>query len=105
MRQSGEGLVGSTVSTTRPCCHVAYGWLTQVRGLGTYTIPKIDTQVSAVFQSKPGQLLAANYAMPVSASRRLLETKPRRFGKSPAMCKLSGGVDGTRSSGPETGPW
>ena len=50
----GAGLVGSTVSTTSPYCHVAYGWLTQVRGLGTYTIPKIDTQVSAVFQSKPG---------------------------------------------------
>ena len=53
----GAGLVGSTVSTTSPYCHVAYGWLTQVRGLGTYTIPKIDTQVSAVFQSKPGALL------------------------------------------------
>ena len=60
----GAGLVGSTVSTTSPYCHVAYGWLTQVRGLGTYTIPKIDTQVSAVFQSKPGALLSANYGMP-----------------------------------------
>ena len=62
----GAGLVGSTVSTTSPYCHVEYGWLTQVRGLGSYQIPKIDTQVSAVFQSKPGALLSANYAMPAT---------------------------------------
>ena len=62
----GAGLVGSTVSTTSPYCHVAYGMLTQLRGLGSYVIPKIDAQVSAVFQSKPGQLLAANYAMPAA---------------------------------------
>ena len=72
----GAGLVGSTVSTTSPYCHVAYGWLTQVRGLGTYTIPKIDTQVSAVFQSKPGQLLAANYAMPASQVAQFLGRAP-----------------------------
>jgi hypothetical protein len=60
----GAGLVGSNVSTTSPYCHVAYGWLTQLRGLGSYLIPKIETQVSAVFQSKPGALLSANYLMP-----------------------------------------
>ena len=49
----GGGLVGSTVSPTSPYCHVAYGVLTQLRGLGSYTIPKIDLQVSGVFQSKP----------------------------------------------------
>jgi hypothetical protein len=27
-------------------------------------VPRIDAQVSAVFQSKPGQMLSANYAMP-----------------------------------------
>ena len=63
----GAGLVGSTVSTTSPYCHVAYGWLTQARGLGSYIIPKIEVQLSGVFQSKPGQLLAANYAVPNAA--------------------------------------
>jgi hypothetical protein len=72
----GAGLVGSTVSTTSPYCHVAYGWLTQLRGLGTYSIPKIDAQVSAVFQSKPGQLLAANYAMPASQVAQFLGRLP-----------------------------
>jgi len=72
----GAGLVGSTVSTTSPYCHVAYGWLTQLRGLGSYVIPKIDAQVSAVFQSKPGQLLAANYAMPAAQVAQYLGRAP-----------------------------
>jgi carboxypeptidase family protein len=72
----GAGLVGSNVSTTSPYCHVAYGWLTQLRGLGSYVIPKIDAQVSAVFQSKPGQLLAANYAMPAADVARFLGRPP-----------------------------
>ena len=63
----GAGLVGSTVNTTSPYCHVAYGVLTQGRGLGSYVIPKVEVQVSGVFQSKPGALLAANYAAPNSA--------------------------------------
>jgi len=72
----GAGLVGSTVSTTSPYCHVAYGILTQLRGLGSYVIPKIDAQVSAVFQSKPGQLLAANYAMPAAQVAQFLGRPP-----------------------------
>ena len=63
----GAGLVGSTVNTVSPYCHVAYGVLTQGRGLGSYVIPKIAVQVSGVFQSKPGALLAANYAAPNAA--------------------------------------
>jgi hypothetical protein len=72
----GAGLVGSTVNTTSPYCHVAYGWLTQLRGLASYNIPKIDTQVSAVFQSKPGQLLAANYAVPAAVVAQALGRPP-----------------------------
>ena len=83
----GAGLVGSTVSTTSPYCHVAYGWLTQLRGLGSYTIPKIDAQVSAVYQSKPGQLLAANYSMPAtpnSPGARPGETVQDFLGRAPS---------------------
>jgi hypothetical protein len=73
----GPGLVGSTVRplvtgasgavAANPYCHVAYGVLTQGRGLVSYVIPKIDLQLSSVFQSKPGALLAANYNVPVAA--------------------------------------
>jgi hypothetical protein len=34
-----------------------------VKGLGTYTIPKLDVQISGTLQSLPGQQLAANYTV------------------------------------------
>ncbi len=37
-------------------CSVTEKWLTQVRGLASYTIPKVDVQVSAGIQIKPGTL-------------------------------------------------
>src|SRR5262249_51544334 len=52
------------VTPASPYCHVAYGVLTQFRGLSSYEIPKADVQISATFQSKPGAMLAANYAVP-----------------------------------------
>jgi hypothetical protein len=55
---------------------VDYGVLTQARGLGSYVIPKIQLQVSGVFQSKPGALLAANYAVPSSVITAALGRTP-----------------------------
>ena len=37
-------------------CHVTEPWLTQIRGLATYVVPKIDVQLAASFQFKPGTL-------------------------------------------------
>jgi hypothetical protein len=37
-------------------CHVAEPWLTQIRGLGSYIVPKVDVTVAASFQFKPGTL-------------------------------------------------
>jgi hypothetical protein len=34
-----------------PYCHKDSGYLTTVKGLGSYTIPRVDVQVSATFQS------------------------------------------------------
>jgi hypothetical protein len=52
-----------------PYCNVASPWLTSVRGLVTYTIPRVDVQLSSVIQDKPnvgtdqiGSILA-NYTM------------------------------------------
>jgi hypothetical protein len=72
----GAGLVGSNVSPTSPYCHVAYGFLTQFRGLGSYTIPRIDVQVSSVFQSKPGAMLSATYAVPAAVVAQSLGRPP-----------------------------
>ena len=52
-----------------PYCNVASPWLTSLRGLVTYTVPRIDVQLSSVIQDKPNigteQLasIAANYTM------------------------------------------
>src|SRR6185369_16632975 len=64
----GGGFAGSTVSPASPYCHVAFGIQTQFRGLASYTLPAVDVQLSATLQSKPGPMLAANYAVPNSAA-------------------------------------
>jgi hypothetical protein len=62
----GPGLGESAVTPVSPYCHVAYGFLTQVRGLASYIVPKAQVELAATFQSKPGAMLAANYAVPNS---------------------------------------
>ena len=58
----GPGLGASTVTPVSPYCHVAYGVLTQLRGFAAYLVPKVHVEVAAALQSKPGPMLAANYA-------------------------------------------
>jgi len=60
----GAGLLGSAVTPVSPYCHVAFGFLPQLRGGSAYVVSSIDVQLSATFQSKPGPMLAANYAVP-----------------------------------------
>jgi hypothetical protein len=45
-------------------CHTQEPFLTQVKGLAAYTIPRIDVLVSATYRNNPGQLLDANFAAP-----------------------------------------
>jgi hypothetical protein len=54
------------VTPVSPYCDVASGFLTQFKGLSSYVIPTVDLQVAATVQSKPGAMLAANYAAPNS---------------------------------------
>ena len=60
----GAGLAGSAVTPVSPYCRVDYGTLTQVRALSSYLVPRVGVQLAATVQSKPGPLLAANYAVP-----------------------------------------
>jgi hypothetical protein len=53
-------------------CRDADPWETTVRGLGSYTIPKIDVLVSATVRSQPALQLAANWQVPNSTIRTLL---------------------------------
>ena len=45
-------------------CHVETPFLTQVKFLSTYTIPKIDVLISGTFQSIPGPNILATYPAP-----------------------------------------
>ena len=47
-------------------CHMDQKWLPQVKFLGSYTIPKIDVQFGASYQSIPGIEYAAVYSAPNS---------------------------------------
>jgi len=57
-------------------CHIETGFLTQFRGLGSYQVPKVDVEVSATYQSKPGALLAANYNVPAATIAQSLGRAP-----------------------------
>jgi hypothetical protein len=50
-----------TINQTNPYCHIDGNFLTQVKALGTYTIPHWDIQLSGAYQSVPGFPILANY--------------------------------------------
>jgi hypothetical protein len=45
-------------------CHQDTNFLTQVKLLGVYTVPKVEVQLSATFQSYPGPAITASYLAP-----------------------------------------
>jgi hypothetical protein len=51
-------------SPSRRFCRVVAPFATQFKGLVSYTIPKVDVQVSSTIQSLPGASLAANLVVP-----------------------------------------
>ena len=63
---------GSAQSVTNPWCRIVEPYLTQIRGLATYTIPKIAVQVSGTWSSNPGLALAANYVVSNAAVKTSL---------------------------------
>jgi len=54
---------GYALSVVNPYCRIAEPYRTDVRGLATYTIPKVDVQVAATWASIPGDSLQANYTV------------------------------------------
>ena len=59
-------LLPGAVNSSINACHMEQKWLPQVKFLGSYTVPKIDVQLGASFQSIPGVEIAAN--LPASNS-------------------------------------
>jgi hypothetical protein len=46
-----------------PYCRTDSGFVTRITGLGSYTIPRVDVQLSGTFRSDPGVALAARYTV------------------------------------------
>jgi len=57
-------------------CHLQSGYLTQFRGLSSYQVPKVDVEISATYQSKPGAVLAGNYNIPAATIAQTLGRAP-----------------------------
>ena len=59
------GAVGATgIVDGQTSCNATEPWLTSARGLGSYTVPKVDVLVSAIFRSQanaqPGAAVGTN---------------------------------------------
>jgi hypothetical protein len=50
-------------NATNPWCETGTGFRTRFTGFGSYTIPKVDVQISGTLRSEPGGQLAANYSV------------------------------------------
>jgi hypothetical protein len=59
-----EVLLVGTVWTPLQYCHQDTNFTTQVKWVGSYTVPRVDVLVSAVLQSLPGPAILANYVAP-----------------------------------------
>ena len=59
-------------SPLNPYCHVAPGVTTRATAAGTYTVPRVDVQVSATFTSSPGVPLEANWVVSNTVARQAL---------------------------------
>jgi hypothetical protein len=49
------------VGPTSPDCDVPGHFQTQVKFLGTYTVPRVDVQIAATYRSLPGVSIVSNY--------------------------------------------
>jgi hypothetical protein len=80
---SAAQITVSPATPTNPYCRFVEPFLTGVRGLATYTIPRVDIQVSGTLQSNPGPELAANFV----ASNAYIANGPQPLNRT-----LSGGA-------------
>lgn len=64
-----QGIGGGTVvnGSSHAFCELTPPFLTQFKALGAYTLPRVNTQVSATFQSLPGPMILATWAAPSTA--------------------------------------
>ena len=69
MSPSAGPVIASGIVNGQPSCNASEPWLTQVRGLGSYTVPKVDVLFSAIFRSQPNAQPAATVVATNGGSR------------------------------------
>jgi len=64
----------STATTALPLgyCHMNSPFLTQVKALGSYTLPRVDVQIGASLQSNPGPIVQATFNAPTALAAQSL---------------------------------
>jgi hypothetical protein len=67
-----------SLSVTNPYCRIAETFRTDFRGLATYTIPRVDVQVSGTWASIPGNSLSANFV----ANNAWIAAGPQPLGRN-----------------------
>jgi hypothetical protein len=74
---AAQHVVGIAINGPNPRgCFDAEPWQTTLRGLASYTIPKVDVLVSATLRSQPELALTANWQVPNTEIRRILGFLP-----------------------------
>ena len=71
-----ELIASANSATSASYCHVDTPFLTQVKGVGSYTIPKIGLQVSGSIQSVPGPVVVGNWNVPNTVVAQTLGRLP-----------------------------
>jgi hypothetical protein len=79
-------------SPSRRFCRVEEPFNTQIKGLGSYTIPRIDVLVSGTLQSNPGPSRNANMVVPAGPGSALRESlgRPLASGANTVTINLVG---------------
>jgi hypothetical protein len=68
---AGVGTTFTTINPTNPWCHVEV-FITRFTALGSYTVPKVDVQLSGTMRSDQGSPLAALLTVPNSQIQPIL---------------------------------
>jgi len=76
-------------TATIPFCESAQPWLTTVKAIGTYVVPKVDVLFSGTFSSVPGVALAATVNYPSGPGSPIAQSLGRALSSSAPTSTLS----------------
>jgi hypothetical protein len=72
VRQLPEVITNATTSLPLDYCHLDSPFLTQGKAMVSYTVPRVDVQLAAAFQSNPGPVVQATFNAPNADVARTL---------------------------------